>query len=58
VNEAGDKEAGGIQHSTAIFTMVLRFRQACCHAGLAEPVLKRLTPTFEMTALKALTSAT
>jgi hypothetical protein len=41
VNEAADKEKGGIQHWTAIFTMVLRVRQACCHAGLVDPALLR-----------------
>jgi SWI/SNF-related matrix-associated actin-dependent regulator of chromatin subfamily A3 len=41
VSEAADKEKGGIQHSTVIFTMVLRVRQACCHAGLVDPALLR-----------------
>jgi SWI/SNF-related matrix-associated actin-dependent regulator of chromatin subfamily A3 len=41
VNEAADKEKGGIQHHTAIFTMVLRLRQACCHADLVDPALLR-----------------
>jgi SNF2 family DNA or RNA helicase len=41
VNEAADKEKGGIQHHTAIFTMVLRVRQACCHASLVDPALLR-----------------
>jgi SNF2 family DNA or RNA helicase len=41
VKEAADKESGGINHHTAIFTMVLRVRQACCHADLVDPALLR-----------------
>jgi SWI/SNF-related matrix-associated actin-dependent regulator of chromatin subfamily A3 len=41
VNKAANKEKGGIQHSTDIFTMILGVRQACCHADLVNPALLR-----------------
>jgi SWI/SNF-related matrix-associated actin-dependent regulator of chromatin subfamily A3 len=41
VKEAADSEKGGIQHATTVFTMVLRVRQACCHAGLVDQALLR-----------------
>jgi SWI/SNF-related matrix-associated actin-dependent regulator of chromatin subfamily A3 len=41
VKEAADTDSGGTQHHTAIFTMVLRVRQACCHADLVDPALLR-----------------
>jgi SNF2 family DNA or RNA helicase len=41
VKEAADKDEGGIQHATFMFTMVLRLRQACCHAGLVDQALLR-----------------
>lgn len=41
VSEAAVKEKGGIQHNTAISTMVLRVCQACCHADLVDPAFLR-----------------
>jgi SWI/SNF-related matrix-associated actin-dependent regulator of chromatin subfamily A3 len=41
LHRAADSEKGGLEHWTAIFTMVLRVRQACCHAGLVDPALLR-----------------